>query len=231
MSRHTRQARRLGVAVASVAAVAVAVASPASAAWSTNGSGAGTGKAVSLAAPTSLGTAAGSPAHTAINVTFSASSNPSGTSYTVTRDKKKDGTAGPEVACSGLTASPCADSGLTASTTYTYTVKAVVGGWSAQAAGSVNRTTSAAPVTNAITLTGCGDDGANNKSTCTGTYTGSITSITVSWTKGSVTETRTKDVSGGSFEIQSQNGLGAGTWTATASSGSVTSNSVDVTIS
>lgn len=230
MNCHPRLARRLGAAVAGVAVMSVAVAAPAGAAWTTTGTGSGTARATSLTAPTGLGTSAGSPSHSAISVSFTPGSNPAGTTYTVTRDKKKDGTAGPEIACSGLTASPCSDTGLSPSTAYNYTVQAVLGSWFAQAAGSTSRTTDAAPAT--ITLTGCVDDGPNDKSICSGTYTGSLSSITVSWSKsGSTTETQTKSVSGGSFSITSQNGLDDGTWTATATSGTVTSNSVTVTIS
>lgn len=137
-----------------VAAVAlVGIAAPALASWASTGTGTGQVSARALNPATGLGTTAGSPSHTAIDVNFTSGSNPAGTTYTVTRDKKKDGTAGPEVACSGLTSSPCQDTGLTASTAYTYTVKAVLGGWSKQTPGSASRTTAAAPVTSATSYT------------------------------------------------------------------------------
>jgi hypothetical protein len=202
----------------------------ASAAWTTSGTGSGAGSARSLLAPTAPSAATVSPTSSAIDVSFTPAANPTGTTYTVTRDKTASGSAGATVVCSGLTASPCHDTGLAGSTTFTYTVSAVLGSWSQAAATTPSATTTSAT---SITLTSCSDDGSNNKSTCVGTYVGSITSITITWTKGTTTVTQPKTVSGGSFSIQTQNGLAVGTWTATATSTSpaATSNSVNVTIS
>ena len=128
--------------------LALVVGGVASAAWTTSGTGSGAGSARSLLAPTAPSAATVSPTSSAIDVSFTPAANPTGTTYTVTRDKTKAGAVGATVACSGLTASPCHDTGLAPSTTYTYTVSAVVGSWTRAAATTPTATTAAAPVVN-----------------------------------------------------------------------------------
>lgn len=165
------------VAVLVAAFALVGVASPALAGWANSGTGTGQVSARSLNPATDLGTSAGSPSHTAINVTFTTGANPSGTTYVVTRNKQKNGTLVSEVACT-VTASPCVDSNLASSTTFTYTIKAVFGNWTKATPGSVSRTTASAPVatpsapTN-VKMTAC----TWNKGTGDG-------SVTLTWTPG-----------------------------------------------
>jgi hypothetical protein len=116
----------------------------ASAAWTKAGTGAGAGSSTSLAAPTGVSAATVAPTSSAIDVTFSPATNPTGTTYTVTRDKTKSGAAGPQVACSGLTASPCHDTGLSSGITFTYTLTAVLGtNWLRAAETTPSATTTA----------------------------------------------------------------------------------------
>ena len=142
--------------LAGVLLAGLAVCGPAFGAWAASGTASGSATATSLVAPTSPSAVAVVATSSAIDVAFTPATNPSGTTYTVTRDKTKTGAPGPQVACSGLTASPCHDTGLAASTTYTYTVKAVLGSWSQAGATTASATTSAAV---AITVTSCTDDG------------------------------------------------------------------------
>jgi hypothetical protein len=150
----------------------LAAAGPALAAWQLSGTGGGTAKASSLTAPTAPTATTVAPTSCAIDIAFAPSSNPPGTSYTVVRDKTRSGGAGPQVACSGLTASPCHDTGLASSTTFTYTVSAVLGTWSTAAATTPSATT-AAPL--AITSAGI----SGNKAAFSGTGSSGTTQITV----------------------------------------------------
>src|SRR4051794_19599665 len=105
----------------------VALAMPALAAWTLPaGSGSSAGTATSLNAPTGVSAAAVAPTSSAIDISYTAPSNPTGTTYTVTRSTSKTGAAGSQTVCSGVAASPCHDTGLTAGLTFTYTVSAVL---------------------------------------------------------------------------------------------------------
>lgn len=137
--------RRLSAVVALTGLFALLLGGVASAAWNLVGTGSGSGKASSLAAPTSPSAATVAPTSSSIDISFSPASNPPGTTYTVTRDKTASGAAGATVACSGLTASPCHDTGLATGTTFTYTVAAVLGSWSAAAATTPSATTTGGP--------------------------------------------------------------------------------------
>lgn len=119
----------------------LALSSAASATWTKAGTGNGTGKAQALAAATSPSAATVFPTSSAIDIAFTPASNPVGTAYTVTRNKSKAGVVGATVACSGLTASPCHDTGLAVSTTFTYTITAVLQSWSTATGATANATT------------------------------------------------------------------------------------------
>lgn len=203
--------RRPALVVIAAAAL-IGIGGPALASWAAAGTGSGQVSAGRLNAATGLGTSAGIPSHTAISVNFTPGSNPAGTTYVVTRDKKKDGTAGPEVACSGLTASPCSDTSLTAATTYTYTVKAVLSAWSEPTVGSTSRTTANTPVvadTTAPVVTVSCAFGSGSNYSCGGSYgilPGDLSTLTLTIRS---TETGTPVVVGPLTTMTTQ---AAGTW-------------------
>jgi hypothetical protein len=133
--------RRL-VAVLGMSLALAGMAAPALASWAVGSSDAsGSASATILFAPASPAAATVTPTNSAIDVSFSGA-NPSGTTYTVTRDKTTAGGAGPQVACAGLTASPCHDTGLANGITFTYAITAVLGAWTAAAATTPSATTS-----------------------------------------------------------------------------------------
>lgn len=119
--------------VASAAGIFALSSATAFAAWIAVGSGNASSGAADLQAPT-LGQAV-AVSDTAINVPFSAATNPVGTTYTVLRNGSPIG------GCTGITVSPCGDTGLTGSTTYTYKIKAVLSSWSEMAVGQTQATT------------------------------------------------------------------------------------------
>lgn len=237
MSRHTRMARRLGAAVASVAALSIAVAGSASAAWSTAGTGAARGAAAGVTAPTTVTVPSTTVTNGTVAVSWSGATVPSGATarYYVERKLGTGSFVAAGGTCAGTFAAPigvtsCNDTGV-ANGSYTYRVTTRLGtNWQAASATSATVTVTAAAT---LTLTNCVDDGQNDKSTCSGTYTGSVSSITISWVKsGSTTVTQPNQaVSGGAFSIKSPTALSTGTWTATATGGGATSNSVSVVIS
>lgn len=140
------------VRVVSVALLGVGMtAAPALAAWSGTSAGPGRAKATTLAAPTGVSAAAVSPTTSAIDIAFTPATNPPGTTYAVTRNKTKAGVLGAQLACTGLTASPCHDTGLASSTTYTYTVTAVLRSWSQAALTATASTSSPTASTPSIT--------------------------------------------------------------------------------
>jgi hypothetical protein len=155
--------RRLPVVLALVTAV-LDVTGSARAAWTWVGIGTGAAGATVLAAPGSPAAAAVAPTDSAIDVSFAVASQPPGTTYTVLRDLTTTGGPGPQVACAGLTASPCHDTGLASGTTYTYTLTAVLGGWTASAA-----TTVGAATTGPLTITKGGVTGGSDKAKFSGT--------------------------------------------------------------
>lgn len=189
------RASRLTTAVALATAVVLALlGGTAYAAWSVSGSGTGAAKAQSLNAPTASATAQSS---SSIQVTWTVGTQPPGTTYSVVRN----GTT--TLSC---TSSPCTDTGLAASTSYSYVVKAKVGSAWVASSNTTSATTSApaaatklavsiastvtagAPVT--ITLTA--QDNANNTVTSyTGgtpiTWTGSATAVSPNGTAPTLT--------------------------------------------
>jgi hypothetical protein len=106
------------------------------AAWSTAGTGAGATKAGSLVTPVLTATRSSTSPTTAIDVSWTASGQLPGATYSV----KRDGTT---ISC---TSSPCTDSGLASGTSYSYVVTAKLGtNWSA-ASNSASASTQAAAV-------------------------------------------------------------------------------------
>lgn len=105
------------------------------AAWSVSGTGAGTSAASSLVTPVVTATRSTTSPTTAIDLSWTASGQLPGTTYSVTRN-------GTTIACS---TSPCTDSGLTAGTSYTYSVTPKVGSWTG-AAGTASASTQAVVV-------------------------------------------------------------------------------------
>lgn len=125
-------------------AFALLVVSPngALAAWSPASSGSGTSSAISVGLPTSVAAAATSSS--SVHVTWSA---PTGTSaspsqYVVRRTAPTTATV-----CTVTSATfACDDTGLSGSTTYTYTVEALVGtNWSSGQTSGITATTSGTP--------------------------------------------------------------------------------------
>lgn len=155
--------RRVPVLLA-VACVLLALGLPARAAWTWVGVGTGAGRALALAVPGSPTAAAVTPTDSAVDVSFAVPAQPPGTTYTVVRDVTAAGSPGPAVACAGLTASPCHDTGLASGTTFTYTVTAVLAGWSRSAA-----TTATASTTGPLTITKGGTAGNSSKAKFSGT--------------------------------------------------------------
>lgn len=168
-SRHGRRVALLSVVCAGMVML---LAGGAAASWSRPQSGAGTGAATSLATPTAVTASPVVPTSSAIDVTFTPGSNPPGTTYTVTRDKKADGTAGSQVVCSGLTASPCHDTGLKASTSFTYTVAAVLQSWTKTTTSASVSTTAA--TTAVLRFSACSASSSATPS-CTTTANASVT--------------------------------------------------------
>lgn len=150
--------------VAGVLALVLAGGLPAHAAWTTTGTGTGAGAATVLAAPGAPAAVAVAPTDSAVDVSFTLPAQPPGTTYTVLRDLTTTGGLGPQVACAGLTASPCHDTGLASGTTYTYAVVATLGSWSTAAP-----TTAAAATTGPLTITSATVAGGSDKAKFSGT--------------------------------------------------------------
>lgn len=126
-------------AAATVVAVAL-FAGAAYAAWTTAGSGTGAAKGTTVQVPSTASAAPTSGSTTSsITVSWSApSSGPAPTSYRVDRVSPA------ATVCSGTSLS-CVDSGLSAGTTYTYNVYALVSNWASSAATASATTASGSP--------------------------------------------------------------------------------------
>lgn len=200
--------------------------------WSTTGSGVGAAKSGGITAPGAPTVPGSTVTNGNVAVSWSGATGPAGATLKYLVERMVGST--PTAVCASTFAAPITGTSCTDTSvpngTYTYRVTTRLGSdWQAVGAASATVTVASA---SSITLASCTDDGANNKSTCSGTYVGAVSPLTVSWVKsGSTTVTKTQTVSGGTFSIQSQNGLGSGTWTATVTGGTATSNPVSVTIS
>lgn len=231
------RARRLTTAVALATVVVLALLGGAAyAAWNASGTGTGDAKAQALSAPTASATAQSS---SSIQVTWTVGTQPPGTTYSVVRN----GTT--TLSC---TSSPCTDTGLATSTSYSYVVTAKVGSAWVASSNTTSATTSApatatklavsiastvtagAPVT--ITLTA--QDNANNTVTSyTGgtpiTWTGSATAASPNGTAPTLT-TGNVTFTNGVATLTSRKLTSAGTnLTLSAGQGSI-SGSTTVTV-
>jgi hypothetical protein len=155
-------------------------ASAASAAWAPGGGGSGTSTGVSLGVPTSV---AASPTNsTTVHVTWAApSSGPTPGQYTVRRTS-------PSTATVCTVSSPtggCDDTGLTASTTYQYTVQSLLGtNWVSSQSSAVSATTPAAPTLKvALAPTGTKTAGTAFNVTLTATTNGTTTNTAYTGSK------------------------------------------------
>lgn len=189
----------------------------AQAAWSLSGSGSGGGAAASLTAPGAPTAAAVAPTDSAVDVSFATGSQPPGTTYTVVRDVTANGDPGPAVACSGLTASPCHDTGLAGGTTFTYTVTAVLGSWSA-AAPSTATTATSGP----LTITKGGTAGNSNRAKFSGT--GAAAGVTIQVHVCRATGNPCTPSSSSYVESVSFTPTATGTWGPTGTTGKLANN-------
>ena len=142
--------------VAAVTAAAVSVSGTALASWPVSGIASGSATATTLQPPTA-GTHTTTPSTVTLNWN-AAAGTPAPTGYTVLR-------TAPTV-CTNVSATTCADSGLTPSTLYTYTVRSLRGAWSSVVLTTQATTTTAFAITsntlsgNKVTLSGTGSSGS-----------------------------------------------------------------------
>jgi hypothetical protein len=129
------------------AALAAAVGPPAVASWAARGAGTTTAGAAALLAATGVAATPVAPTATAVDVTFTAGDQPTGTAFVVQRST--GGTGAVTLAC---TASPCHDTGLTSGVTYTYTVRPALAAWAGPSVAATATTTAALDVTGATVL-------------------------------------------------------------------------------
>jgi beta-galactosidase len=162
--------RFLVVLVASLVALGSTVAG---AAWSPGGTGSGQSTSLAVGLPTSV--SANAVNSSTVQITWAApgGSSASPTQYVVRRTLPSTSTV---CTVSGVTAT-CVDTGLTASTTYSYTVEARVGtSWSSGQTAAVNATTPAPPTLNvALAVAGNKTAGTAFNVTLTATTNGTTT--------------------------------------------------------
>jgi hypothetical protein len=153
-----------------VATFAAFGATAASAAWAPGGSGNGTSTSVSLGVPTSV--AASATNSTTVHVTWAVpSSGPTPSRYLVQRTSPSTAT----VCTVTVPTGGCDDTGLTASTTYQYTVQSLLGtNWLSSQTTPVSATTPAPPSLN-FTITGTKTAGTAFNVSMTATTNGTTT--------------------------------------------------------
>jgi hypothetical protein len=155
-------------------------ATAASAAWVPSGSGSGTSTGTTLGVPTSV--AANAVNTTTVQVTWAApGAGPSPSQYVVRRTAPTTATV---CTVSSPTAT-CPDTGLTASTTYSYTVQSRIGtNWVSAQSGTVTATTSAPPTLNvALAVAGTKTAGTAFNVTLTATTNGTTTNAAYTGSK------------------------------------------------
>jgi hypothetical protein len=161
------------VVVAALVAVVVLGSTVAGAAWGPAGSGSGRSTGLSLGLPTSVG--ASPTSSTSVQITWAApgGSSASPSQYAVRRTAPTTAT----VCTVSAPTTTCNDTGLTASTTYSYTVEARVGtNWSSGQTTAVNATTPAPPTLNvALAVAGNKTAGTAFNVTLTATTNGTTT--------------------------------------------------------
>jgi glucoamylase len=168
-----RFARRCLTAVTVLLAILV-TALPASASWSPGGLGHGTGAARAVGLPTS--TAASATSSSTVQITWAAPSAPSAppSQYVVRRTAPSTAT----VCTVPATTFTCNDTGLSASTTYTYTVEARAGNWSSGQTAGFSATTPAPPTFKVAAAAGNKTAGTAFTVTLTATTNGVTTDTT-----------------------------------------------------
>jgi hypothetical protein len=168
-----RFARRCLIALTALTAVLFA-ALPASASWKPVGLGSGTGAARAVGLPTN--TAATATSANAVQISWAAPSAPSAppSQYVVRRTAPSTAT----VCTVPATTFTCNDTGLSASTTYTYTVEAQAGSWSSGQTAGVSATTPAPPTFTVATAAGNKTAGTAFTVTLTATTNGVTTDTT-----------------------------------------------------
>jgi hypothetical protein len=146
-------------------------ATAASAAWAPGGSGSGTSAGQTLGVPTSV--AASAINSTTIQVTWAApAGGPAPSGYIVTRTAPTTATV---CTTNGATVT-CPDTGLTASTTYSYTVQSQLGTNWISATGAASATTPSSPTLNvALAVAGSKTAGTAFNVTLTATTDGTTT--------------------------------------------------------
>ena len=126
MSPHRSRSLAM-VAVLTTMLVAVLGGGVAYAAWSTGGSGTGRTTAGSLVTPDVTASRSTTAPSSAVDLSWSATSQFAGVSYSVVRS--------PGNVTLNCTSSPCSDTGLSPGTTYTYAVTAKLHSWTAAGIG------------------------------------------------------------------------------------------------
>lgn len=135
---------RPSTVIASLAvAVTVLSAGVAQAAWVKTGSGSGATSSTSLTTPIVTATRSTSSPTSAIDVSWTATGQPAGTSFEVRRD-------GTPITCAS---NPCTDSPLASGQSYSYVVTAKLGQWTKASAASTASTASAAASATSYALT------------------------------------------------------------------------------
>jgi hypothetical protein len=172
-SRALRHARRGVVGlIALLATLLVAV--PASAAWKAVGLGSGTASARSVGLPTS--TAASATSWNTVHVTWAA---PGGASVAPSQYVVRRTAPSATTVCTvPSTTFACDDTGLSGSTTYTYTVEAKAANWSSGQTPGFNATTPAPPTFKVATAAGNKTAGTAFTVTLTATTNGVTTDTT-----------------------------------------------------
>jgi len=152
-------------------------ATAASAAWAPSGSGSGSSTGLSLGVPTSVSASATNS--TTVQVSWAApSSGPTPGQYTVRRTSPSTAT----VCTVSAPTTTCDDTGLTASTTYQYTVQSLLGtNWVSSQSGAVSATTPAPPTMKvALAVAGSKTAGTAFNVTLTATTNGTTTNTAYS---------------------------------------------------
>lgn len=199
--------RRLVLSTAVALAVAGA-AVPAFAYWTTSTQTDVSAGAATLAPPKTISvTPAGSTSMT-IQATTAPDTGPTPNGYRVYR--------GSAIVCSNVALNaPCTESGLTANTSYTYTVSSLLAGWESQTTTSGQNTTAAGPTVVSINRAGTSPITAGSTASWTVTFSKSVTGVTPGAfalaTSGTSATVDTATGSGTTYTVTSTAVSGSGT--------------------
>lgn len=141
----------------------------AQASWAPGSSGSGNAVATSVDLPTSP--AATATSWSTVSVSWAPPAGPSPTQYVVQRTAPTAAT----VCTVGATTFTCTDAGLSASTTYTYTVEARLAGWTSGATGGFSATTPNPPTFKVVPPSGTRTAGSPFAVVVTATLDGTTT--------------------------------------------------------